>query len=124
MKDNEEAKPAAVPNYTYMDLIKFENPQVYSSIGKMLSSDKITMPKYSFGTADRKGQAKVYSNKNMAKTDFAGKYSPGPIYQVAGTDKFTYNIDGQTKFGTNPRNTLDTGAKYDHYLRKDVDFEP
>ena len=60
----------------------------------------------------------------MAKTDFAGKYSPGPIYHVGGTDKFSYTIDAQTKFGNDPRNTLDTGAKYDHYLRKDVDFEP
>ena len=90
----------------------------------MLASTKLTMPKYSFGTSDRKTQAKVYSNKHMAKTDFAGKYSPGPIYNVQGMDKFTYSIDGQTKIGNAARNTLDTGAKYDYYLRKDIDFEP
>ena len=60
----------------------------------MLASTKITEPKYSVGTSDRKGQAKVYQNKHMAKTDFAGKYSPGPIYNVQGMDKFAYTIDG------------------------------
>lgn len=43
------------------------------------------------------------------------------MYQVAGMDCFYYTKDGEAKIGTEPRNTLGTGPKYDFYLRKDVD---
>jgi hypothetical protein len=39
--------------YTYLDLIKFENPQAYSSLGKMPLSNKTSAPLFSFGSADR-----------------------------------------------------------------------
>ena len=52
--------------------------------------------------------------------DCFGKQTPkGPNYNV--TDKFSYNKGAEWKIGTNPRNTLDTKAKYEHYFRKDVD---
>ncbi|KAM3135007.1 hypothetical protein pb186bvf_012831 [Paramecium bursaria] len=127
----EEAKqPPKV--YTYMDLLQFENRQAFSSIGKMPLSTKISEPIYSFGSAERANQAKIYVNKEMARLDFGGKSSPAPIYDIRGMDKYTYTQvnyinyqqDANTKFGQDDRNTLDTGAKYDYYQRKDVDFEP
>ena len=51
---------------------------------------------------------------------YIGKQTPkGPNYIP--TDKFSYNKGPEYKIGTQPRNTLDTKAKYDHYFRKDVD---
>lgn len=91
--------------------MKFETAEIYSSLGKMRLSQKITAPLYGFGTADRNKQAKVFTNKEMAKTSFAGKNrgwfaafeayksrliwwlgmsSPGPAYDVRGTDYFSY----------------------------------
>ena len=51
----------------------------------------------------------------MAKTMFIGKASQGPKYNP--TDKFTYSKDPEWKFGTDPRNSLNTAPKFDHYLR-------
>lgn len=39
--------------YTYQDLIKFSNMDVYSSIGEVKDSKKPSAPKYSFGTSTR-----------------------------------------------------------------------
>lgn len=56
----------------------------------------------------------------MAVVDCYGKQTPkGPNYHV--TDKFNYSKGPEWKMGTNPRNTLDTKAKYEHYFRKDID---
>ncbi len=47
----------------------------------------------------------------MAVVDCFGKQTPkGPNYNV--TDKFSYSKGPEWKIGTNPRNTLDTKAKY------------
>lgn len=49
-----------------------------------------------------------------------GKQTPkGPNYDI--TDKFSYVKGAEWKIGTQPRNTLDTKAKYEHYFRKDID---
>ncbi len=56
----------------------------------------------------------------MALVDCYGKQTPkGPNYIP--TDKFNYTKDPEWKIGTEPRNTLDTKAKYEHYYRKDID---
>ncbi|CAD8075831.1 unnamed protein product [Paramecium primaurelia] len=124
MAETKEEVKAQPKVYSYADLIEFENKQAFSSIGKMPISTKQTLPSYSFGSAERANQAKLYHNKELARIDFAGKGSPGPVYNVRGGDQFYYTKDANTKFGTDPRNTLNTGAKFDYYQRKDVDFEP
>ena len=59
----------------------------------------------------------------MAIVDCYGRQTPkGPNYNV--TDKFAYQKGPEWKLGTNPRNTLDTKAKNEHYFRKDVDVFP
>ena len=35
-------------------------------------STKQTLPSYSFGSAERANQAKLYHNKELARIDFAG----------------------------------------------------
>ncbi|KRX04808.1 hypothetical protein PPERSA_06442 [Pseudocohnilembus persalinus] len=56
---------------------------------------------------------------------FEGKQSPGPlVYNVRGTDNFTYSKPPNWKIGTEVRNTLNTGAKFDFYNRQDVDYHP
>ena len=73
-KKKEEVK--LIPKtYTYTDLLKFENPQAYSSLGKVPLSTKRSAPKFSFGSADRSQQAKKYVNKELAAIDFAGLLS-------------------------------------------------
>ncbi len=51
-----------------------------------------------------------------------GKQTPkGPNYNPS--NKFMYNKSPEFKIGTQPRNTLDIKAKYDHYFRKDIDVK-
>ena len=58
--------------YSYKDLIKFQSTEIYSSIGKMKDSTKLSAPTYGFGTADRKKQAKVFTSKELCKSQFVG----------------------------------------------------
>jgi len=118
------AKTQTKKVYTYQDLIQFQSSEVYSSIGKMRVSTKSSAPAYGFGTADRKQQAKVFTSKDLCKTQFVGTISPGPNYEVSKMDKFYYNEDPKWTFGMDKRNTLNTGQKHAHYNRQDVDFDP
>lgn len=51
-EDEEKKEPEKI--YTWKDLLTFEHKSMYSSIGRMVLSDKTTKPKFSFGTATRK----------------------------------------------------------------------
>ncbi|EGR33575.1 hypothetical protein IMG5_048920 [Ichthyophthirius multifiliis] len=53
-----------------------------------------------------------------------GKTSPGPAYNIRGSDTFIFKNNPEWVIGTQQRNTLNTGAKYDYYLRQDKDFYP
>lgn len=113
-----EKEPKKV--YTYQDLIKFSNTEIYSAFGEMRESKKPSAPHFSFGTSTRDAEPKKFVSKEMAVVDCFGKQTPkGPNYNV--TDKFNYNKSQEWKIGTAPRNTLDTKAKYEHYFRKDID---
>lgn len=106
--------------YTYQDLIKFSNTEIYSAFGEMKESKRPSAPQFSFGTSTRDAEPKKFVSKEMAVVDCFGKQTPkGPNYNV--TDQFAYNKSPTWKIGTNPRNTLDTKAKYEHYFRKDID---
>jgi hypothetical protein len=106
--------------YTYQDLIKFSNTEIYSGFGEMRESKKPSAPHFSFGTSTRDAEPKKFVSKEMAIVDCFGKQTPkGPNYNV--TDKFSYQKGEEWKIGTAPRNTLDTKAKYEHYYRKDID---
>ena len=106
--------------YTYQDLIKFSNTEIYSAFGEMRESNKPSAPHFAFGTSTRDAEPKKFVSKEMAVVDCFGKQTPkGPNYNVH--DKFNYNKGPEWKIGTFPRNTLDTKAKYEHYFRKDVD---
>jgi len=115
-------KPKKV--YTYDDLANFQDSNPYTSIGKMKVSSKPTAPAFGFGTASRQQQGKIFQSKELSKTQFLGKTSPGPNYEVRHTDKYYYTNDPTWTFGGEVRNTLNTGAKFAYYNRKDVDFDP
>jgi len=123
-QQEEGEKPVQKRVYSYNDLLEFKNPNLYSSIGKMTVSSKPTAPQYGFGTADRKKAAKVFQSKELSTTQFVGKTSPGPNYEVRHTDVFYYQEDPKWSFGKQVRNTLDTGPKHAYYNRQDVDFDP
>ena len=53
-RKDEEEEVVQEKIYTWKDLLKFESRQMYSSIGKMVVSQKGTKPMFSFGTATRK----------------------------------------------------------------------
>ena len=59
-------------SYTYQDLLKFQNPDIYSSIGKMKVSTMRTEPSMSFGTASRDKQQKIFQSKELCKSQFIG----------------------------------------------------
>jgi hypothetical protein len=86
----------------------------------MKESKKASAPHFSFGTSTRDAEPKKFVSKEMAVVDCYGKTTiKGPNYNV--TDKFNYSKGPEWKIGTNPRNTLDTKAQYEHYYRKDID---
>ena len=60
--------------YTYQDLIKFSNLDIYSGFGEVKESIKPSAPKYSFGTSTRDAEPKKFQNKEMAKIDCYGTY--------------------------------------------------
>lgn len=59
--------------YTYQDLIKFSNTEIYSGFGDMRESKKPTAPHYSFGTSKRDAEPKKFVSKEMAAIDCFGK---------------------------------------------------
>jgi hypothetical protein len=120
----EEEKPVIQKTYGYDDLLEFKPQNLYSSIGKMTLSTKSTRPAYGFGTSNRQKQAKVYCSEELSKTQFIGKTSAGPNYDVRHTDKYYFKEDPTWSFGKQVRNTLNTGAKHAYYTRQDVDFDP
>lgn len=101
----------------------FQTNEAYSSIGKMVLSSKQSMPVFGFGTSDRDKEQKRYVSDEMSKSIHVAKYSPGPNYDIL-DHKFQYKEQPRPRIGTAVRNTLETGAKYDHYHRGDVDFAP
>jgi len=123
-QQDEEEKPVEKKIYNYNDLLEFQPGDLYSSIGKMKLSTKNTAPAYGFGTASRQKQAKVFQSQELSKTQFVGKTSPGPNYEVRHTDKYYYRDDPHWSFGKQVRNTLNTGPKHAYYTRQDVDFDP
>ena len=46
--------------YTWKDLEQFKSKQIYSSIGRMVVSNKKTSGMYSFGTGTRKNAQKIF----------------------------------------------------------------
>jgi len=51
MQEDKETKEKKV--YTYQDLIKFSNINIYSGFGEIKESVKPSAPQYSFGTSTR-----------------------------------------------------------------------
>ena len=52
-----------------------------SSVGKMVVSQKKTMPKFSFGRGTRDAKAKLFTSADHEKSQY-GKHSPGPTTSV------------------------------------------
>jgi len=133
---DDEEKPVEIKVYNQQDLLQFQNPNMYSSIGRMVLSSMTSAPTVGFGTADRKKQGKIFQSKELSKTQFigiittfpsfsylylSGKTSPGPNYEVRDSDKFYYLEDPKWSFSKSVRNTLNTGAKHAYYNRQDID---
>lgn len=50
-------------SYSYQDIIKMELDSAYTSMGKVIPSQKPSNPRATFGTAERKKQNKLMSEK-------------------------------------------------------------
>jgi hypothetical protein len=120
----EEEKIVQKVIYDKADLLQFESPNKLSSIGKMVLSTKTSAPTVSFGTSTRAKQNKLFINSDFAKTQFFGKTSPGPNYEVRDTDKFYYKDEPKWSFSKTAKNCLDIAPKHAYYLRDDIDFDP
>jgi len=80
MQPGEEVQVQNVnKTYDYGDLLEFEDLGYISSIGKMRLSQNITAPKFSFGTATREKQQKVFQSKELSKAQFLGTI---PIFLI------------------------------------------
>lgn len=98
-------------NYGVKDMAIIENPQTYSTFGKIADSQKTTAPSFGFGTSTRKTREKVFTSKKLSKTQFIGKEGPGPIYTPHFIPK---KNDPAYSFGNDVRGR-DYQPKYDHY---------
>ena len=61
-----ELKPEEIKEkkvYTYQDLIKFSNTEIYSAFGDMKESVKPSAPQFSFGTSTRDAEPKKFVSK-------------------------------------------------------------
>lgn len=58
--------------YTYQDLIKFSNTNIYSAFGEVKESVRPSAPQYSFGTSTRDAEPKKFHSKEMAQIDCYG----------------------------------------------------
>ena len=108
--------------YNENDVIEnVENPRLYSTFGKMMESQKPSHPIYSFGRAERKAYDKVYSNKQLIKTQFLCKSGPGPVYLPKTDILKVKNI--QNRFPEAER-FKKFDERYDYYDSYDSSFEP
>ena len=74
----EEEQQTVKRSYSYKDIINLESKNLYSSVGKMVSSQKPTASRATFGKAERKEAKKVLEPARMAEIDNLGKTSKGP----------------------------------------------
>lgn len=118
----EKENIANIVNYTSRDILMLENQQVYSSIGKMVNSTKVTEPSFGFGTCSRQKMEGVFATKQLSKTQFLGKAGPGPIYDPK--TSACVNKAPEWSFGTDIRNSLNIKEKYDHYRIVDKYSDP
>lgn len=94
-EDKKKKAPPAPKTYTLKDIVKMDDFDAYSSIGKMVISQKPTAEKYGFGTSTRKQRDKAYQSKALVKSQFIGKTSPGPhadYHYEDPADKFKYEV--------------------------------
>jgi len=49
--------------YTYQDLIKFNNTEIYSAFGEIHESKKPTAPQFSFGSSTRDAEPRKFVSK-------------------------------------------------------------
>ena len=125
MEESQKPEKENIPkvvNYTSQDIILLENQQVYSSIGKMVNSTKVTEPMHGFGTSTRAKMDKVFTTKQLSKTQFMGKVGPGPIYNPK--TEICAPKAPEYSFGTDIRNSLNIKEKYDHYRILDKYSDP
>ena len=113
---------STIPNdLTKDDIPLVENNKIYSMFGKVLESQKLTSPIYSFGRANRREQDKIFQSKALIKTQFLCKASPGPIY------KYDCNVikprSKSIGFSNLARNN-DTKKPYIYYDLNDINFDP
>ena len=52
--DKKEGSETEDRVYNWKDLLKYENKQIYTSIGRMVLSNRRSKPRYGFGTSTRK----------------------------------------------------------------------
>ena len=65
-------------SFSYQDIVNLESKNLYSSVGKMINSQKPTAYRATFGKAERKDSKKVLEPAKMAEIDNIGSATKGP----------------------------------------------
>lgn len=73
-------KVVAPTTFTANELYRIENPQCYSSIGKMVQSINPTYPMWRFAKASRNDTKKMYISKQLIKNQLIEKDPNTPMY--------------------------------------------
>ncbi|KRX02896.1 hypothetical protein PPERSA_04099 [Pseudocohnilembus persalinus] len=123
--DEESQNKQIQKAFTHQDLLKFDNPSRFNTIGG--DGGISTLPKsphYPFSQADRNQYKKQYVSKNLS-IDFKGAYSPGPAYNLRDIDsKYKYKNQNATLFSGAAKQSILVKKPYEYYLREDNDFSP
>ncbi|CAI2375408.1 unnamed protein product [Moneuplotes crassus] len=118
-EDQKETKPLTTK--TFNELIRALDSQAsHTSFGVLPLSVEKTAPNYSFPLAKKDDGDKIVTDQEMAKTQFASKHSPGPVYVYQ--DDTKYQAAPKFGFGTAPK-IEPTKPKYDYYeIDKIIDY--
>ena len=85
---NKKLTPNAFISMTKNDVYRVENPQTYSSIGKIAESTKKSAPEWKFGKAGRNDSQRMYFSKVLIKNQLINKGIDPPLYHPHIDNKF------------------------------------
>lgn len=96
-KESETNKAPTKRSYSYGDLIKMQSDSAYTSMGKVVPSQKPSAARATFGLSERSNSKKLASEKPIMQVVVGGKEGNGPASYFPssreGNGKVKYTTD-------------------------------
>ncbi|CAI2375506.1 unnamed protein product [Moneuplotes crassus] len=111
--EDEQKENKPINAKAFKDLVRaLDSEASHTSFGILPLSVEKTAPNYSFPHAKKDDGDKVFIDQEMAKTQFASKHSPGPVYVYEDGTKF--DNAPNFGFGSGPKMEV-SKPRYDFY---------